>query len=536
MPLSARNRVNYRRNAQGTARPFLMGLNGPTIIPSDKFHLQAFTEVSGMNLERGDGSTFTMPSDTDPFTLDEITTSYGTIQTSTFTMTEYMDERQNAPYLAGVRRNLPFAIWVPQGRGRLLGDKDDFTSGTLVELAYFTTDSQDDNFNPSDGDVGSPNKISVTASFHGRNRHTIRAATFSTAGLPSMAEKAKATAFLDQVDGTHGARTRQWFILEDGGTSTKPMLHYRNPYGTWAKTAFLADDTKVTGFGIAGGSLLAFEQGGADSTTQVFSLEDLSAAPVEVDSAVWTANTVPQSVYVRSASEIFIVGGITPATAASVGMITKSTGVLEAATVLGSSAPYTGAAGTNYAAIHGRGDQIVVVGSTGGTTETPLILVSNDGGKTFSSLTIAAPVTGSGATQAVYVTGKDSFWIGTEDGSLFYTLNFGKTFTEVLIPSMRSIQAIGFVEPEGADVSSLVGYIAGQDAGATGDSTYALKMLRTIDGGSTWPNKTSYVIDEVTGAKHANTSWLEIAVADSQSVLVVGESNEDGVAAIVEFE
>ena len=86
-----RTQSNYKRNIQGTAKPFIAGLENPRLTALDGPTWQAFTEVSGLNVETTDNTTITMPSDTDGLQLVEIITGYGQLQAQTATLTEYMD-------------------------------------------------------------------------------------------------------------------------------------------------------------------------------------------------------------------------------------------------------------------------------------------------------------------------------------------------------------------------------------------------------------------------------------------------------------
>ena len=517
-----RTQSNFKRNSQGTAKPFIAGLENPRLTALDQFTWQAFTEVSGLNVETTDNTTITMPSDTDGFQLVEIITGYGQLQAQTATLTEYMDETQNTSWLKGVKRSLPFSLWLPQGRGRNLSDPNDFTSGTLVDLANIQSEAQDDNFNQSEGEPGNPNKISATMSYHGRNRHTIRAAEFTSG--PTATGAFGGAAYLTQRE-TNGATSVQWFLIEKGGTSARPKVHIRDAFGNWADGVDFGANADVPGRAkVVSGNLLAV--GGAAGTSHWFIDPDNISSATEVTSALFDANTKAQDVYVKSANEIFIVGGAgfnstdkgaAGALAAGQGKIVKVSDPLQAGTLVGSA----GANATSYNAIDGFVDQVVVVGGSGVVDDTlgtgAIVLVSNNSGVSFSSVT--AP-TGAKELTSVFMSEEDTFWVASGDGNMWFTYNFGKTWTQrVLATSMSSISDITFLWPTGKEEAGRVGYIVGT-AGSSGNTVAAVQ--RTIDGGYSWHSGGSYISEEITGTGHAATHWNQIVVAAPQSVLLAG--------------
>ena len=552
--LRVRNQRSYRRNAQGTARPFLMGFNNPMLLPSDSFQMQAFTEVSGIPLEKTENTTFTMPSDDDPFTLEEITSGYGGLQNQTFTLTEYMDERQNTPYLAGVRRNLPFAIWVPQGRGRQLADPHDFTSGTLVSLANASADNQDDNFNPSDGDPANANKISINCNNHGRYRHTIRQASFvaeSDQTYPT-AQGVMGAAFLEEQD-EMGAKIYRKFMLEDkaSGNGEQAKLHWTDKFNVWQTFNLFGPTTGATNYKyrkciIAGAHVItlfatgAANAAGANNGSWVFNLSSLTDAPTNIGSSEWGVNAAPWDVFALTPTSIFYVGGNNAASGEA--KILCASGALETPTDV---TPSGVAAATCFYSVHGRGEQLVVGGGTGtsAAAATPLIYVSNDFGDSF---TVVQSPTGiaAGAITAVYMIAKDAFWIGTATGQLYFTYDFGKTWTTgnnktsaISSAGLKSISNIAFVEPSGGQRADLVGYLLGTTAaqGTAGQ----LRIARTIDGGNTWHTGGSYIDKQPTSVSATDTIWGDLAVADAQTVLAVGtgrSATEKDSVALVEYE
>ena len=534
-----RTRNALKRNAQGTARPFIAGLENARLTALDSLQWQAFTEVAGLNVEKTDNTTITLPSDTDGFQLDEVTTGYGGLQQQTSTLTEYMDERQNTSWIAGVKRDLPFSLWLPQGRGRQLSDAHDFTSGTLVDLVYLQSDNQDDNANPSDGDVANPNKVSVGISYHGRGRHTIRPAQFTLAAgtVPNGAAitaPAVGAAYIEGREDT-GSISRRWFLLETGASGARPRIHERDIFGRWQAGANIggtSNNDQVKGLYPVSGSLIA---GGAAGVSHYYiDPDDVTSATEVADASFASAVSLPQDIYVRSNSEIFIVGG-NRGVAGSKSLLVK----VEDPTQAGDEIEAAGSGATGYFAIDGFGDQIVLAGGSAiGTSAGNLyganavIKVSNDGGDSFTTVTSPS---GAKGVSAVYQTDVDTFWIGTGDGELWFTYNFGKSFQQVNpAVSLSTITGIEFLWPSGSEQASRVGYVTGTTGG-----TFSAKVLRTIDGGNTWRGDKSYVSQEIKGdTAHANERWFQIAVAGPQSVLIAGQQGGTvaDLTAFVEYE
>lgn len=120
--------------------------------------------------------------------------------------------------------------------------------------------------------------------------------------------------------------------------------------------------------------------------------------------------------------------------------------------------------------IAASGETIVAVGETG-----TIIKSSNRG---VSWALIATPT----ATDVTAVEVLDPFhyWVGTDDGHLFYSLNGGATWGESLFPGSGTgeITAIKFATPE-------VGYVGHKTA------TPTAVLLSTLNGGASWSASTS---------------------------------------------
>ena len=134
----------------------------------------------------------------------------------------------------------------------------------------------------------------------------------------------------------------------------------------------------------------------------------------------------------------------------------------------------------NLNAIHGSDDQnLVAVGASNA------VLRTENGGETWSVIT--GPAVGVDLN-AVWVRSADEWFIGANNGRLWYTRDGGETWTEKSFPGSGTgvVRDISFATPT-------VGYLAHDTVAPAG------RILRTIDGGSSW-----YVMPEGTGSIPTN--------------------------------
>jgi len=118
---------------------------------------------------------------------------------------------------------------------------------------------------------------------------------------------------------------------------------------------------------------------------------------------------------------------------------------------------------------------------------------------------IAGPVGIADDFTAVWVKSEDEWWIGSDAGLLYYTVDRGATWAAKLLPvGLVTVNDVFFA-------TESVGYIVAQATGATGS------MLRTFDGGYSW-----VVLPEATGNLPYTLTLLAGAACTADPNLVVG--------------
>lgn len=159
--------------------------------------------------------------------------------------------------------------------------------------------------------------------------------------------------------------------------------------------------------------------------------------------------------------------------------------------------------------IHGNGSVIVAVGGNNA------VVVSKNGGESFYLVT--GPAVGI-ALNAVWVLSSNIWFVGAANGALYYTLNSGKTWTQISLPAgITTIVRIHFED-------DVIGYLCVQKGGTA-------QVYRTTDSGHSWQN-TAPTIDKLPTSERINFA----ASCGPNTVMVGGRktSGGDGVLAIAE--
>lgn len=161
--------------------------------------------------------------------------------------------------------------------------------------------------------------------------------------------------------------------------------------------------------------------------------------------------------------------------------------------------------------VHGLSTNFVVaVGQNGA-------IVYTEDGENFLAPD-ALPVGAGVHLNAVWVRTEYEWWVGTNGGQLFYTLNKGKTWTEKTFTGSGSgvVRDIAFSSPN-------VGYFS-HDTG-----TPRGRIFRTINGGHTWT-----VMPRATGTLPLSDRFTALATCeDDKNLVVAGGLGDDGSDGII---
>lgn len=166
-------------------------------------------------------------------------------------------------------------------------------------------------------------------------------------------------------------------------------------------------------------------------------------------------------------------------------------------------------------AIHGYDtENLVAVG------ENNAVIVTENGGDTWAAIT--GPNAGANLT-AVWMHGKNTWFVGCNDGTIWYTIDGGTNWTQKTLPnqaSLTSIEDIKFSTPTVGWIAAKLSNIAHPLAGY---------IYRTIDGGYTW-----YVAPEGNTSLPANDYINEIAVCEANpNIIWAGGLADDGSDGII---
>lgn len=286
---------------------------------------------------------------------------------------------------------------------------------------------------------------------------------YSTGGI-SLDETAALQVYSEAISacyGSYGNGVQAQYVVANNTVASvgqAPAIYYRTTKnGAWTEQAITgAVSTDVPKKIIVVGQYLVVvfkdaTAGGYFYTT----ISENSGIPNSSWSKVTTgfvSGKAPNDAFALSARQFYIVG--------DGGYIYKVQSIATGATVLDAGETTT----NNLNKVKARGEVIII----GGASDT--FLLSTDGGKTFTADTVG----GAGAITAVEVINKLTFWVGENDGTIWYSVTAGETWTQVTLSSaIATVQDILFVTPE-------VGYIL------TASSAPAATVYSTINGGVDW--------------------------------------------------
>lgn len=213
----------------------------------------------------------------------------------------------------------------------------------------------------------------------------------------------------------------QWIyaVTESSGSTpgTAPRLIYTiNGGGDWVQSTVtgLGDIEDPVGIDVVGSRLVVYTRTAGGTTTSGYYWADVN--PKTGVPGTWTkvtsgfvASFQVYDMFVLSEREVFF--------SADGGYIYKATDITAGVTVVSPGNATT----TALQRIHGKDDTIVAVGGSGN------VVKSVNRGVSWTTTTTFPVVQ---TLQAVAVMGEDFFWIGTNGGRMYYTLNGGETWVQ----------------------------------------------------------------------------------------------------------
>ncbi len=349
-------------------------------------------------------------------------------------------------------------------------DLSDFLSGwsdyVLIYSGALVTDKDMGTRSSWDGDDAIEDQLSIVLS----DVYPIGALSFGEGASTQVDREVMGIAFQSTVScgdcspATDGA-SRIYAVTKSSGAGSPgypaELIYTLDGGQTWnqANITGIGASEDPTGIDVAGRYVVISAGTTAAPAYYYAQISGTTGVPGTISKVTtgFVANYPPADIYVAGPREVYFCG--------TGGYIYKSTNIPGGVTVLNAGV----ATSNNLTRIHGNGDTLVAVGASG------TIIKSLNRGKTWSTTT-AAPCAGAGCTiQAVQVMDKLRYWVGTNQGRFYYTLDGGDSWTELTFPGSGVGQVYDIAFP-----TQEVGYVAYTESGPTA------KILTTWNGGKDW--------------------------------------------------
>lgn len=252
-----------------------------------------------------------------------------------------------------------------------------------------------------------------------------------------------------------------------------------------------------TALNVVGSYLVVVSEAGENHV--YINRSSISATGWSAVSTGYVASNGPLCIFALAPQLVFI--------GAENGYVYKSSDITSSVTVVSDGSETT----EDLHAIHAAGQTVVAVGDNNA------VLVSNNLGTTWTALT--GPAVGVNLN-TVWVLNQNQWYIGTNDGKLWYTTDGGTTWTERGISSaITSIEDLAFA-PDFSVVGALVA--------VEGAASY---IYRTYDGGRTWSRQVPAIRNLGTAPQRYNA----VAVCGTHNIAAGGlMAALDGVIAVAE--
>ena len=492
----------------GATKLFLQGGTGPVVKPAAPVYFMELVNFTLPTKGRDEKITFPVPSQLKAGEVVNRTAQAGAYASQTMTLSMYLSADLREGWFDALEESGVVNMWMPISDGtRFLDDPDDFDSGFAVYLATVNSTTPENEANTySNTDAPLPFNLGVELGYESFSTLVIRKTQPASSSV-TLAEDINAVGFRSVSGGVN------WIAAMDGGSTTKGMLVATNANGDWGTLqdiSDLANDNDVDDMVVLGNRTVIISSDlGANGGHIVIDVDDIVGASAAISGTAITSGYVssggPSAVYAQSPSNLIVVG--------------DGGHIYCLSSVLGTPTECTGSASVTTESlndVHGFGNQVMAVG---GDASTSTIIVSNDSGETWASAT--GTNVEAQAVNCVFMTAKDTAWVGTSGGKLYYTEDFGKNFTEVIhATGMTVLSDIEFLTLDDGTVSGL-GYLVG-----TGSNNRTL--ARTRDNGRSWHTGGSDI-----GTLPANTNLKAVSIRKANQVIAGGAATASAGIALV---
>ncbi|MBN9393094.1 MAG: hypothetical protein J0I20_33990 [Chloroflexi bacterium] len=310
----------------------------------------------------------------------------------------------------------------------------------------------------------------------GRNPYPVGVLNFGPAGIGTVtAIKVEDICYGSQIQcdancGISNDGSRFIYAAVDGAAAAKPIVVYSTDYGAnWTQYILtLGANAEIpSAIDVVGSYLVVVTKTAGGANQGGYYYTDINNNTGVPNSANWAkvttgfinlASRAPNDIYVANTNEVYF--------AADGGYIYKSTDITQGVVVNNAGATVT----TNLLRIRGLDNTIIATGSTSA------VIVTYNSGKVWGVPT-TSPTTGPVGVQAVALQNPSFWWVGTDDGRLFYTVNRGETWVQKRFSGdgAGQVRDIVWATPE-------VGYFSHSTTAP------AARIFSTYDGGFSWTN------------------------------------------------
>lgn len=432
--------------------------------PSASLDFYGCLQIDGLSQDQGETTPIYCPSTTERNRWDIVDEFEAAPALPTWDFTQQADRYSRDAWWTIKETGCRFNAFVTIASCGRPDDPDVWDSAYLLTHNKMTTFTPPATMNPLEGDGNAVAQL--TGSNTARDMERILQLLFE--------EQADTTVVAEVVDGTYydaiqcgacgeqsdGCRKEYWLTAANSGSPglSSQIVYSEDNEATWA-----TDDINTLG-GLSGSRMTIVRNyvvvvSVASGSHHYKLISNLGTAGGWTEVAGGYA-TGPRCIYSKSSTQTFVGG--------QGGYIYLMSNPTQAVTTL------TDGSVTTQHVLDIDGDRSTVVG----VCESNAILYSQNSGETFTLVT--GPEVGQNLT-TIWVRDNNMWIVGTGNGNLYYTLNSGTTWTQIVIDSdIAVINDIKFAE------NGVVGYLAAQ-------TLTAGRVYRTVDVGNSWHRIAPYI-------------------------------------------